>query len=329
MNRYFPVCLALAALVACGDGKELVYETPPADGGAAGAGGTGGSGGSDARGEARIDAIDGDGTTDAATGHADHHVAGSLVIRGAGLADAEVVLEQGGRGRVLEVIEANDGAVRVELPAGTEAGPGHLRVRTLQGDELGEDVRLLQGEKGDAGPAGVPGPQGAVGPAGAAGAAGPAGSQGPKGDRGATGAAGPAGDDGILEVDLLAAHTATPAFAPDGAWTAIGSAQSVTMARRADLLVFADVSARLDATGTTAASIEFAVRMDGNVQVGSSAELGVDSRLSRHRTFFVRQPDVAPGNHRFEILVRCGASSFCWDVAIGSDQHLLIAQLLD
>lgn len=344
----------LVTLLACG-AEPLVYEDP-AEAGSGGSGGSGGPGGSGGASGARVDAIDGDGTPDGEAGHGDHHVAGALVIRGAGLADAEVVLEQAGRQRVLEVIEANHGAVRVELPAGTEPGAGRVRVRTLQGEEFTEDVLLLQGEPGPrgepgaAGPQGVPGEKGDTGPAGPAGLSGPQGEpgavgpQGPKGATGATGApgptgatgargptgpAGPRGDDGILDLDLLVASPPSSRLIPNGSWRTIGATQTVTLGEAADLLIFADVAARLETSGGTAAIVEYTVRMDGSVLIGNPLELGVDSRLPRHRTFFVRQSNVPAGNHTFELQVRCDSSSYCWDVSIRDAQRLLVTQLVD
>lgn len=381
------VVLALVALAACG-GEPVVYD-PSADGGTGGStdgrhsgdpDGTGGTGGSndDGRGGSgglapgatlRIDSIDGDGTADKADGHAEHHVATSLVLRGAGLADAEVILVQDGRERVLDVLESSDGAIRVELPADTGPGPGQVRVRTLQGEDHAEDVLLLQGERGAPGAAGLPGakgetgekgekgdtgeagpqgepgvpgprgPQGVLGPQGPMGEPGPRGLQGERGPmgptgakgatgpQGATGAAGPQGDDGILDTDLLVALPPSYGLRVTTSWQTVGGVQTVTLADYADVLVLADVSAQLTSLTASPAKVQFTVRMDGATLIGPAIGLGVDSvDFPDHRTFFVRQSAVPPGNHTFELLVRC--SSYCSSTEVAENQRLLITQLL-
>lgn len=354
------VALPLVALPACGG------ETPfPEDPGAAGAGGAGGleepgpgGAGGSAGPRATIDSIDGDGSSDGAPGHADHHIARTLTIRGSGLSGAEVYLTRGGVERALEVIESNDGAIRVELPADTAPGDGRLWVRTLQGDDLGEDVVFLQGEKGDIGPqgpqgekgekgdrgdqgprgeTGPQGPQGERGPEGPQGLAGPAGPQGergpqgPKGDRGPTGPTGPTGprgDDGLLDHDLLT-FTNTSAR-PTASWQILGSSRNITVGKTVDLLIHADVSAELYdlLTNPRPATVEFRVLVDG-VTVGHYAKLGVTTRdVPNARSFFVRQPHVIAGTHTVELHVRCASGSSCGDVRFPDTQRLTVMQLL-
>lgn len=346
------VFLSLVVLTACA-GESVVYNYGSEDG-------TGGAGGSqDPEGREvdllRIDAIDGDGSTDGAVGHADHRVDGALVIRGAGLAGADVVLDQGGWQRPLPVIGSNAGAVRVLLPADAAPGAATIRVRSIQAEETEREVILLQGEDGPRGPEGTAGPQGpqgergpqgpegpqgdegAPGPEGPRGqegqrgpqgVPGPGGSTGPKGERGPAGPpgdVGPKGDDGVLAHDLLAI-TPPASQVIDPSWRPVGAAQKVTASDYADLLIFADVAAQLGWT-TIPRKISFSVRMDGGTPFGL-AELTIDEpKLPRSRTFFTRKAGVQPGNHTFELMVRCSSTS-CFDVELYGSQSLLITQLL-
>jgi hypothetical protein len=341
--------LALVALAACG-GDPIVYEPSSAAGGTGGEDPPGGgSGGTDSGhsnpGTLRIDAVDGDGTSDGGSGHAEHHVAGSLVIRGAGLDDAEVILAQRGVERVLDAIESNDGAIRVALPADTQPGEGRVRVRTLQGDDRSEDVLLLQGERGLPGEAGPKGETGAVGPQGEAGPVGPQGPQGAQGMRGPQGEPGvagpvgptgprgnegPQGDDGILDNDLLVMTPPSVGLQPNGSWQRVGSVQAVNVRDRASVLVVADVNAQLEGYGApSAAKIEFQVRMDYATLIDRPVRLGVTAKETpSHRTFFVRRDGVAPGNHVFELVVRCPSSYGCSYVELADEQRLLVTQLL-
>lgn len=328
-----PIALAVLALAACG-ADPLVL--PAEEGGSGGSGGAGGGGGGGDGIPVRIDSIDGDGTIDGAPRHSDHHVAGSLLIRGAGLDGAQVLLEREDRVQVLETIESNDGAVRVELPPGTEPGSGRVVARTLKGD-VGQEVLLLQGEagptggKGDTGPAGAMGPQGPAGAEGKPGPAGPQGPAGPKGNTGATGArglAGPPGDDGILQRDFLAVSAPSSGMSPNGSWQRIGSARTVTLDSPAYLLIAGETSARLASTSAAPAIVEFIMRIDGSTLIGSPAALGVISPQPTHRTFLAGRAGVSAGNHLLELLVRCEASSSCWDVRIADEQRFLVLQLL-
>ncbi len=344
--------LVLVALPACGGETVVFDDAPGGSGGSPGGGGGGGTGGTVGGGDdLRIDSVDGDGTADGASGHGDHRVSDVLVVRGAGLAGAQVILEQAGRERILEVIESNDGTVRAELPADTAPGAGRVLVRTLQGDEASQGVTFLQGEKGDMGPQGEPGLQGPAGPQGEPGLQGPAGPQGepglqgpegprgatgPQGPKGTTGAQGPAGepgDDGILDFDTLVLSPPSAGLVPSGnTWRRVGNLQSVSVDEYANLVIFAEVSAQLTRSNdwymSDPAIIEFIVRMDGVTQIGTASWLALGSKVPTSKTFFVTRYNVPAGAHTFELMVRCQSGSYCYDVELKHAQRLLITQLL-
>lgn len=98
-----------------------------------------------------INSIDGDDSIDSAQGHAPHHVARSLVVRGSNLAKTTASLLNGGGTMLFSNLsmtaDQHGKVLTVALPAATQAGSYALKV-TNQAGSATKEITLLQGERG-------------------------------------------------------------------------------------------------------------------------------------------------------------------------------------
>lgn len=250
---------------------------------------------------------------------------GTLILRGRGLAQAEVTLEQDESIVELEILSADEYELHAALPTAMLDRSAWLLVRA-KGELFRQRIALLRGpsgaagpsgEKGEAGPAGPkgekgddgemgpPGPQGErgeqgpqgprgekgdQGPRGLAGAPGTAGPTGPRGERGEKGAAGPKGDKGdpgIAGLDVLEPSNSTTAqYLTSASWTQVGSTRYVTVGEPTNLVFLLDLLVPSSSYG----DVRFAISVDGAL-VGS----GVLVPAGMSRNAYLSKSNVSPG----------------------------------
>lgn len=251
---------------------------------------------------------------------------GSVWIHGSGLAGASAFLEQGERARELQVYQAEEERMQVELPVDVEPGSAQIVVRRME-QEAREDLWLLRGEPGetgDQGPVGEAGPKGArgprgergekgekgdpgeQGPRGPMGPAGPQGSQGLRGERGLQGMMGMPGEDALFRTDLLYTGPSLPNLSIDNSWTRVGDLRFITVTRPIDLLLFGE--ARIRYAGepglTVPATVEFAFRINLSTAGMTPAALRVGKGQEKSRMIFGKKR-LQPGMYDLSIAARC------------------------